>query len=244
MGQIIAFAGKGGAGKSICASNIAYALSGLEKRVLVIDCDFGMRTQDIIFGVQNSVVYNLVDILTDKCSVDDGIISVTEGVDLICATQNTYIDELDFDLFYKHMDSLKNKYDFIFIDCPAGVNNLLKNLLACCDGVVIISDCTFASARAGDSVAALTEKCNISKKYLIINKINIDSGVKNGIINSEEVLNIVAVAPIGAVPYDKELGFGITEKKKSHSAKAFKNIALRLCGEKVPVLYVKKKGIF
>ncbi len=239
MGQVIAFTGKGGAGKSICASNIGAALSDLNKKVMVIDCDFAMRTQDIIFGVQNSIVYNLYDVITDKCDVNDAIITA-KGVDLIVAPQNIYIDEIDFSLLAKLIADIKDKYDFILLDCPAGVSNYLKSLLELSESVVIISDCTLSGARAGDSIAILAEKCSIEKNYLIINKINIDSGVKNGIINSEEVLNIVAVSPVGAVPYDKELGLGIADNKKSLSKKAFGNIALRLNGEKVPVLSFKK----
>lgn len=232
MGQIIAFAGKGGTGKSSCVSNIGYALAELNKKVLIIDCDCGMRTQDLLFNIQNEVVYNFNDVINKNFEFENGVLNINENLDILCAPQNIFIDEIDFDLFSGFINEVNEKYDFVLIDCPATLTKATENIFKCCHSVVVISDCTLKSARAGDNIAAIAEKANVTKNYLIINKINIDTIVKNGIINSEEVLNIVALPPIGAVPYDKDFG----GKKKSSSKKAFNNIALRLTGEKVPVL--------
>lgn len=240
MAEVYAFAGRGGTGKSTCTKYIACALAEASKKVLVIDFDVKMRMQDILFGIENDVVYNFYDAAQYNCDFYDAVVSVSDKLDVMCAPQSVYIDEIDFECVTRFIGIVKNNYDYVLIDCPASLSLSTEKIFAMCDAVVVVSDCTLGSAKAADVIATVAEKCKCSKNYLIVNKIDVDISRKNDMINIEDVLDIAAVTPIGAVPYDKNL-FG---KKKSPSKKAFANIALRITGEKVPVLYVKKKGLF
>lgn len=246
MGQIVAITGRGGTGKSVCAANIAAALACLGKKVMLIDCDCGMRTQDLIFGISDDVVYNFYDAVLGDCTLKDATFRTKDGLKIMAAPSNIGIDEIDIDAFKKFVYELKDAYDFVFLDCTASISTALKNIISCADIMLIVCTCDMQSAKAGDRLAEIAEKFNVEKNYLIINKLDIDTNRKNDIINSESIIKIVSVSPVGACPYDSELGSGkiVINNKKSICGKAFNNIALRLIGEKVPVLYVKKKGIF
>jgi len=246
MGEIIAFTGRGGAGKSVCAANISYALSLTGKKVMLIDCDCGMRTQDIIFGIENDIVYSFYDAAIGACSVKDATVRINDCLKILNAPYKTNSNQLNFDMCSNLILSLKEKYDYVILDLTASLCDTLENFIKLADCVIIVCECTMRSVRYGDTLAGIIEKCKINKNYLIINKLDIDSYGKNGIINSKEVLEIVAVQPIGVCPYDREMLSGnlVVDNKKSTCGKAFKNIAARLNGEKVPVLYVKKKSIF
>lgn len=246
MGSIVAFTGRGGSGKSVCCANVAYELSLTGKKVMLIDCDCGMRTQDIIFKIEDNVVYSFYDAVTNTCSIKDATIRLNDNLKIMNAPHNVSCDDIHFEKLLSFLNGLKDKYDYILLDCTATIGKALESFIGLSDTVIIICECTLRSARYGDTLAGIAEKLNINKNYLIINKLDIDSYGKNGIINSEEVFGIVAVPPIGICPYDREMLSGsiVSGNKKSTCAKAFKNIAARLNGEKVPVLYVKKKGIF
>ncbi len=243
MGEIIAVTGRGGVGKSVCAANISYALGLTDKKVLLIDCDCGMRTLDIVFNIQNEVSYSFYDVATGECTHEDAIFDISDNLKLM---NSPYKADVDFEVCSSFIKSNKEKYDYIVLDCTASIGIRLESFIKVSDCVIIISDCTLRCSKYGDTLAGIAEKYNVNKKYLIINNLDIDSSEKNGIINIEEVFGIVAVPPIGICPHDREMLSGniVVNNKRSTGAKAFKNIATRLTGEKVPVLYVKKKGIF
>lgn len=243
MGQVIAVTGRGGAGKTTLSANISYALSNMDKKVLLMDCDCGMRTVDLIFGLQDKVVYNFYDVAADACTISDACLKLENGLKIMPAPCGISCDELDFSLFSQLIEKVKNAYDYVFLDCTASLCTGLEKIISLCDTLLIVSECSLRCARFCEEAAQRADKYNIKSIYLVINKLTVDKSEKNDIIDSDELLKITGITPIGVCPYE-DRAFSAVNDKKSRLGKACVNIASRLTGNKVPILYAKKHRIF
>ncbi|MBR0277516.1 MAG: septum site-determining protein MinD [Clostridia bacterium] len=253
MAEIIAIAsGKGGVGKSTTAANIGTALSLMGKRVLLIDGDIGLRNLDVILGMQNSIVYDFYDIITEKCTMDQAILSDLNhfGLSFLPPPQNVDIKEIDPEKLDSLIDRLSPYYDYIFIDCPAGIHEGFMLMSRKATKALIIATPEIISVRDADMTVSKLEGLNFSEIYLIINKIRADMIKDKQMLSIDEIIEIVAVPLIGAVPEDKEIiyanniGKPLVLKQKSRAGMAYANIAKRLTGLKVPILPDEKKHFF
>ena len=253
MAEIIAIAsGKGGVGKSTTTANIGTALAMMGKKILLIDGDIGLRNLDVILGMQDLVAYDFYDVITERCSADNAILSDQRypALHLLPAPQNIDISEIDKDALGNMIDRLAPYYDYIIIDCPAGIHEGFMLMSAKADMAIVIATPEYISIRDADMTVSKLEDLNFSKIYLIINKIRIDM-VKNGeMVNIDDIINIIAVPLIGAVPDEAEVihsgntGKPVILKPKSRAGQAYANIAKRITGEKVPILQDEKKRRF
>ena len=230
-------AGRGGSGKTTVSANLSYAFSKLNKNVLVVDCDFGMRSLDLVFGLGNEIVDNINDILNKNCSFDDAVIKINDKLSFISAPQNITFDMADYNLFNSFLTEKKQQFDYIILDLTASISEYIAKFIKFADQLLIVGICDYKNARVVEKLAFYGEKANIKKINLIINKLMVDKSKKNGMIDINEFISLTAVTPIGICPQDMVvLKGGIVDDKKSVCGKAYLNIARRIDGEKVPLL--------
>jgi len=252
MAEIIAVvSGKGGVGKTTAAANLGVALAAMGKRVLLIDGDIGLRNLDVVLGMQNNVVFDFLDVIEGRCDLRKAIITYDKfsGLKLLSAPQTADNIKIARDDIKNLIEKLRVYYDYIFIDCPAGIDEGFEIMASCADMALVISTPEIISIRDADRVVAKLEKLNIEKSFLIINKIRVDMIKKGDMIDIDNIINVVAIPLIGAIPDDLSVitannkGCPVILKSKSRVGKAYYNIAKRLTGEKVPILEDEKKGI-
>ena len=238
MGEIISFvSGKGGVGKTTLCANIAFALASLGKNVIAIDGDLGLKNLDIILGLENKSVFDLFDILENRCAVNKAIIvhDVMKNLHFIPASQSASENDLDKSKFRKLCNYLREHYDYVLIDAPAGVGVGFLNCIYCCDRSIVVSTPDLTSIRDAQKAAMILAQNN-KRANLIINKVR-PSFMKRGFVqNIDEILDTVSIKLLGIVPDDENIIIysnqkGIIIRSKSLSVPAFKNIAKRLSGE-------------
>lgn len=248
--QVILFtSSKGGVGKSTVCANLAMAMATLNKRLLLIDCDFGNRCLDIIMGLADEAVYDIGDVISGRITPEDAVIEDprTPNIHFIAAPYDfgSKIQKDDFCNAVKcYAES--EKYDFIFIDTPGGIGDPLEFAASVADAAYIIVNPTVASIRAAERTGIFLSGKGVSRERLIINKFS-GRSVKKA---KEEVISFIdetAIKLIGVVPYDTEIlsagnsGKLVDEILSNNISSAFENIAYRTLGQTRPLFCNIKK---
>ncbi len=253
MTEVIAVvSGKGGVGKTTTTANIGTALASMGHKVLLIDGDVGLRNLDISLGMQDRVVYHFLDVMQGVCKFSDAVIVDDRyaGLNFLSAPHNANGADIDKEGFRSLVDSLRSHYDYIIIDCAAGIDDSFVMASLAADRAIIVSTPELISIRDADCVAARLEGMGLTNVFLIINRINIDMIKKGDMIDIDTIMNTVAVPLIGAVPDDSAVtvsnnrGRPVVLSTKLRCGMAFLNIAKRILGKKVPILKDEKKGLF
>lgn len=230
MSQIIAIAsGKGGTGKSHFAAGISKALTELGNKVLLIDGSIGLRCLDIMLGVDDKVLYTYLDVEKGICAPSEAMTDCG-GFMLISPPQNDTDLHINRNFFTKFCKDLQNSFDFIIIDCISGISEDFHNAITPADKVIIITEPTPESIRCADRTAAAVESSGNFNLHLVISKINPSLIKKHQQCPLSQVIDMLGINTIGIVP-----DFNYNNKKYSVST-AYKNIAKRLMGKKVPLM--------
>lgn len=245
MSQIIAItSGKGGAGKSFSSVGIATALSNLRKKVIILEFDVGLRCIDIMLGIENKVVYDLGDVISQKCNISQAIVktNVNSYFDYIPAPANVDID-FDFDNALHCIRLLKRmNYDYIIIDTPAGVSLSLLSVKKLADMAIIVTTPDTTCVRDGAKVASLLEEYEFPNYKLLINKVSKKALKCSSIKNLDEVIDTVGARLIGVVPFSERFenlmfnGHTLTPDKKDKIYEVFMAIAQRINGDYVSLV--------
>jgi len=245
--------GKGGVGKTTATANIGICLAKLSKRVVVIDADIGLRNLDVVMGLENRVVYDLVDVVEGRARVQQALIrdKRVDSLFLLPAAQTRDKDAVHPEQMVDLCNRLRPNFDFILIDSPAGIERGYRNAVAPADKVIIIATPEVSSVRDADRVIGLLEAEGKGAPALIINRINPDLVNRGEMLTTQDMLDILAIELLGVVPEDEAIiigtnrGYPITLDSNSPSGKAFCNVARRLIGEKVPFIEIKSgQGFF
>ena len=260
MGDVITItSGKGGVGKSTTTANVAVALSDLGKKVIAIDFDIGLRNLDMILGLENRIVYNVVDVMNGICNLSQALIvdKKSKNLSFLPASQTNDKSVLDDDKVKKLIEELKGIFDIVLIDSPAGIESGFEHSIMLANRALIVSTPDVSSVRDADRVIGIIDaKSQRAKegaeveKHIIINRLKPDLVEGGDMLSVDDVLNILSLPLIGVVPDDDGIinstnrGSPIVRDSSSTAAKAYKNIARRVLGEEVEYLDLKPtKGI-
>ena len=256
MGEVVVItSGKGGVGKTATTAGIGTALALLGKSVLVVDLDIGLRNLDVALGLDEKVVYDLVDVLEKKCRLREAVICHTkiEKLHHMAASQTREKEDVDPEKLKVLFKELRENYDYVLIDSPAGIEIGFQNAILCADRALLVTILETAAVRDADKVLEQLSKKGMKKSELILNRVRPDL-VKRGIMLSvAEAIEWLGVGLLGLVPEDESVilqsmqGALCAAKEKSPAGKAYRNIARRITGEEVPLLRMhmkRRKGLF
>ncbi len=261
MGIIITVtSGKGGVGKSTTTANIAVGLANLGKKVVAIDFDIGLRNLDMILGLENRIVYDVVDVMEERCNLSQALINDKKAKNLyfLPASQTKDKDILKRDKVQALLESLKESFDIVLIDSPAGIESGFEHSIFLADRALIVSTPDVSSVRDADRVIGIidakSEKAKNGEeveKHIIINRIKPEMVEAGNMLSIDDVLSILALPLIGVVPDDENIisstnmGVPIIYKENSKAAESYRRICRRVLGEEIEFLDMKaKKGFF
>ena len=239
--------GKGGVGKTTTTANLGAALALLGQKTVVLDGDIGLRNLDIVMGLENRIVYDLVDIVEGRAKVKQAMIKHKQFPDLymIPAAQTRDKSAVSPADMVQLCNELRKDFDFVMIDSPAGIERGFRNAMAPADDILIVTNPEVSAVRDADRVIGLIEAENKGPARLILNRVKIDLVRKGEMLSADDVTDILAVKLIGIVPDDEGVvsasnsGNPVTLSETSRSGQAFRNIARRLCGEDVPFMQLE-----
>lgn len=241
---IVITSGKGGVGKTTTTANIGAALADKGHKVLLIDTDIGLRNLDVVMGLENRIVYDLIDVIEGRCRVSQALIKDKRCPNLVLlpAAQIRDKNDVNTDQMKELIYSLKESFDYILIDCPAGIEQGFKNAIAAADEAIVVTTPEVSATRDADRIIGLLEAAGIKNPRIVVNRLRIDMVKEKNMLSVEDILDILAVKLLGVVPDDENVvistnkGEPLVYKGDSLAAKAFKNIASRIEGVEVPLL--------
>ncbi len=242
---IVITSGKGGVGKTTVTANLGMALARLGRQVVLIDADFGLRNLDLILGLENRIVYTALEVIAGECRLEQALVKDKRqaGLFLLAAAQHRNKDAVKPHQMKDLSAQLLDKYDYILVDCPAGIEMGFHNAIAAAQEAIVVTTPEVASVRDGDRVIGLLEAHGIKKINLIVNRLKPEMVQINEMISVEDILDILAIPLAGLIPEDERVIMAsnrgeplMLAEKPSLPAMAIMNIARRLEGEKVPLL--------
>lgn len=242
--------GKGGVGKTTATANLAVALASMQQKVVCIDGDIGLRNLDVVMGLENRIVYDLIDVIEGRCRLKQAMIrdKRIDELYLIPAAQSREKNAISPSDMIKVCDEIRPEVDWILIDSPAGIERGFRNAIAPADMVIIISNPEVSAVRDADRVIGITEAEEKGPAKLILNRFNYNLVKHGDMLNADDVLDLLAIPLVGIVPEDESViistnkGQPVAFDPKSRAGMAFQNIARRLMGEEVPLMNLQDKG--
>ena len=241
---IVITSGKGGVGKTTATANIGTGLALRSHRVVVIDTDIGLRNLDVVMGLENRIVYDLVDVVEGRCRIEQALIRNKHAGELflVAAAQTRDKDCVSADQLVDLCRRLEQDFDYVIVDCPAGIEQGFRNAIAAAREALVVTTPEVSAIRDADRVIGLLNASDIHQARLIINRIKPEMVRQGDMLDSSDVLDMLAVAAIGLVPADDRVitatnnGTPVVHDGQSPSGREFARIAARLDGEAIPLI--------
>lgn len=245
MGEVIVItSGKGGVGKTTTTANIGVGLAMQGKKVCVIDADIGLRNLDVVLGLENRIVYDIVDVVDKNCRIKQALIKDKryDGLFLLPAAQTKDKNAVSEEQMVELCNELKESHDYVIVDCPAGIEQGFKNAIAGADRAIVVTTPEISAVRDADRIIGLLEAAELNNPTLIVNRIRIDMVKRGDMMDIEDITDILAIDLMGIVPDDEEIVISTNKgepaviNQNSMSGRAFLNITKRIEGEDIDFL--------
>jgi len=240
---IVITSGKGGVGKTTTSANLGTALAQNNMKVCLIDTDIGLRNLDVVMGLENRIVYNLVDVVEGKCRIKQALIKDKKypNMFLLPSAQTRDKTSVSPEQMKALVNELREDFDYIILDCPAGIEQGFKNAIAGADRALIVTTPEVSAIRDADRIIGLLEANGITEIDLIVNRLKVDMIKRGDMMSIEDVVDILSIDLIGAVPDDDNIVISTNQGEPLAgtdclAGRAYTNISRRVMGEEVPLL--------
>ena len=254
MGEVIVItSGKGGVGKTTTTANLGSALALQGKKVVLVDTDIGLRNLDVVMGLENRIVYDIVDVVEEKCKLRQALIKDKrfQELFLLPAAQPRDKSAVNEEQMKELRGKLKEDFDYILIDCPAGIEQGFKNAIVGADRAIVVTTAEISAIRDADRIIGLLEAAEIKNPELIVNRLRPNMIKKGEMMDVDDIVDLLSIDLIGVVPDDEYIitqtnkGEPVISNKKAPSGKAYLDIARRILGENIDIQVPgKEKGFF
>ena len=242
---IVITSGKGGVGKTTTNANIGTALARAGNKVVMIDTDLGLRNLDLLLGLENRIVYTIVDVVEERCKLKQALVKDKKNPNLclLAAAQTRDKTAVTEEQLKDICEKLKKDFDFILVDCPAGIEQGFQNAVAGASEAIVVTTPEMSAVRDADRIIGLLEaKEEIESYKLLINRVRPNLIKSNDMMSVEDVVEILSAELIGIIPEDTGIitstnkGEPIVNVEEALAGKAYRNVAQRILGEEVPFL--------
>ncbi len=248
---IVITSGKGGVGKTTTSANVGTGLAILGYRVALVDTDIGLRNLDVVMGLENRIVYNLVDVVEGNCRMKQALIKDKRypNLYLLPSAQTRDKTAVNPGQMKKLVDDLRDDFDYILLDCPAGIERGFQNAIAGADRAIVVTTPEVSAIRDADRIIGLLEADGMEDIELLVNRIRLDMVKRGDMMSLMDVMDILAVDIIGAVPDDEDIVISTNQGEPlagsdSTAGQAYMNICRRLTGERIPLMSLQsQRGI-
>lgn len=252
--SIVVTSGKGGVGKTTTTANISTGLAMLGKKVVAVDADTGLRNLDLHLGLENRIVYNLVDVVEGTCRLKQALIKDKrfENLYLLPTAQTKDKTAVKPEQMQNLIEDLKKEFDYVIIDCPAGIEHGFENAVAGADMAIVVTTPEVSAVRDADRIIGKLEAKGLDNHQLIINRIKYEMTKKGEMLNIDDMTDILAIKLLGIVPEDEKIvistnrGEPVITDENAKAGQAYKNIVRRINGEEVPFMELEdeESGFF
>lgn len=249
---IVVTSGKGGVGKTTTSANVGTGLAMLGAKVVLIDTDIGLRNLDVVMGLENRIVYNLVDVVEGNCRMKQALIKDKRypNLFLLPSAQTRDKSSVSPGQMMKLVEDLREEFDYVLLDCPAGIEQGFKNAIAGADRAFVVTTPEVSAIRDADRIVGLLEAGEITRIDLIVNRIRMDMVRRGDMMSIEDVTDILGIPILGAIPDDEEIVISTNQGEplvgmNSCAGQAYLNICKRVLGQEVPLMDLEmNRGFF
>ncbi len=248
---IVITSGKGGVGKTTTTANVGTGLAKLDQKVVLIDTDIGLRNLDVVMGLENRIVYNLVDVVEGNCRVKQALIRDKRhpGLYLMPSAQTRDKSAVSPGQMVKVIDHLREQFDYIILDCPAGIEQGFQNAIAGADRAIVVTTPEVSAIRDADRIIGLLEAKGFRRIDLIINRLRVDMVKRGDMMSAQDVVDILGVPLIGIIPDDENVVIATNQGEplvgdSSPAGIAYANVVSRVEGKDVPFLNLERSISF
>jgi len=241
---IVITSGKGGVGKTTTTANIGTYLAMKGYKVALVDTDIGLRNLDVVMGLENRIVYDIVDVVEGQCRLKQALIRDKrfDTLYLLPAAQTRDKTAVSPEQMRKLIQDLKEEFDYILVDCPAGIEQGFKNAIAGADRAIVVTTPEVSAVRDADRIIGLLEAAELHDPLLVINRIKMDMVKRGDMMDIEDIIDILAIDLLGVIPDDESIiistnkGEPIVLEEKSLASQAYRNLVERLLDKNVPLI--------